>query len=102
MYLLDMSYWKGIYKTIRTVLLVIAGLIIVSGGILMSREFAALPMLIFLLLVPIYILFFKRVAWRYLDNYYFLSSLAPALVLMGITGVVAWCVLSLGQGGDNV
>ena len=36
MYLLDMSYWKGIYKTLRTILLIIAGLTMVAGGVLMS------------------------------------------------------------------
>lgn len=102
MYLLDMSYWKGPFKIVRDVLLVIACLIIVSGGILMSREYAALPMLVFLMLVPVYILFFNRVVWKSLDAYYFLSSLAPAVFFMGITGIITWSVLNLQGGGDNV
>lgn len=102
LYLLDMSYWKGGFKVARTVLLIIAGIIIVSGGILMSREYAALPMLVFLMMVPVYILFFNRVVWKDLDAYYFLSSLAPALFFMGITGIIAWSILNLGSGGDDV
>lgn len=102
MYLLDMSYWKGAFKIVRGVLLVIAGLIIVAGGILMSREYAALPMLVFLMMVPVYILFFNRVVWKSLDAYYFLSSLAPAVFFMGVTGIVVWCILNLGNGGDHV
>ena len=102
MYLLDMSYWKGAFKVVRGVLLIVAGLIIVAGGILMSREYAALPMLVFLMMVPVYILFFNRVVWKSLDAYYFLSSLAPAVFLMGVTGIVVWSVLNLGNGGDSV
>jgi len=42
------------------------------------------------------------VVWKSLDAYYFLSSLAPAVFFMGVTGIIVWCALNLDGGGDNV
>lgn len=109
LYLLDFSYWKGIWATIRTVLLILSILVITAGSILMAREYAALPMLVFLLLVPIYVALCRKTCWRHLDNYYFLSSLAPALFVMGLLGIGTWVILNvtptppeIWPGGDNI
>ena len=109
LYLLDFSYWKGIWATIRTVLLILSILVITAGSILMAREYAALPMLVFLLLVPIYVALCRKTCWRHLDNYYFLSSLAPALFVMGLLGIGTWIILNvtptppeIWPGGDNI
>ena len=97
MYLLDFSYWKGIWVQVRTFLLVLAGLALAAGSILMAREYAALPMLCFLLTVPAYVYMLNKTVWKNLDPYYFLSSLAPALILMGVCGVLAWIVFTVGD-----
>lgn len=109
LYLLDFSYWKGIWATIRTALLILSVLVITVGSILMAREYAALPMLVFLLLVPIYVALCRKTCWRHLDNYYFLSSLAPALFVMGLLGIGTWIILNvtptppeIWPGGDNI
>jgi len=95
LYLLDFSYWKGIFRTIRTVLVMLSGFVIVAGGILMAREYAALPMLVFLMLVPVYIQLCRKTCWKDTDNYYFLSSLSPALLVLGIMGMSTWFILNL-------
>jgi len=109
LYLLDFSYWKGIFRTIRTVLVMLSGFVIVAGGILMAREYAALPMLVFLMLVPVYIQLCRKTCWKDTDNYYFLSSLSPALLVLGIMGMSTWFILNLTAvpqevwpGGDSV
>ena len=74
LYLLDFSYWKGFWRTIRSFLLLLSVVTIAAGSVLMAREYAALPMLIYLMLVPIYVVMCKRTCWKNTDNYYFLSS----------------------------
>jgi hypothetical protein len=109
LYLLDFSYWKGIWTSIRTLLVVLSAVVISVGGVLMAREYAALPMLIYLLLVPAYIVLCRKLCWKNDDTYYFLSSLAPALFFMGIMGITAWLVLNVATtppdvwpGPDNI
>jgi hypothetical protein len=109
LYLLDFSYWKGFWRTIRSFLLLLSVVTIAAGSVLMAREYAALPMLIYLMLVPIYVVMCKRTCWKNTDNYYFLSSLAPALLFLGILGIVTWVVLTMSPkepevwpGGNNV
>ena len=101
MYLLDFSYWKGVWIQVRTVLLVLAGLALAAGCILMAREYAALPMLCFLLTVPAYIYMLNKTVWKHVDPYYFLSSLSPALLVMGICGIIAWTMFTVVEMEDG-
>lgn len=108
LYLLDFSYWKGVWKVVRAVCLILSVLVIATGCILMAREYAAFPMLMYLMLVPAYVVLCKRTCFKGTDAHYFLSSLAPTLFLLGVLGIAAWIYLTMSPavpevwpGGDN-
>lgn len=97
LYLLDGSYWRGCWRLLRVVLTMCAVCLIGIGGILMAREYAALPMLVFLMVVPLYVYVWRIAVWRRTDIYYFMSSLALALFVVAWAGLLSWVGIALGN-----
>ncbi len=91
LYVLDFSYWNGIFFIcLKNILLLTSGLSIYGSGIFFAKEYPSMPLLLFLLSCPSYYALLRVALFRKVVLPHFLIALAYALFIGGSMGLGIW------------
>ena len=90
LYLFDFSYWKGCWKILKNVLLIVTLLAVNVGIWTMASSRPQLPLFVFYLVVPAYFAICKQVFLKRVHESHFLAAVSKTYFTAGIVSIAVW------------
>ena len=91
LYLLDVSYWEGVALVwLRRVCLSVTGVILLLGATMATGDMPYAPIILFLLLMPLYWQLLLKKLKTQLAAY--LISLSVVQLILAVGGMAAWAI----------